>query len=191
MCEGSKTECNYFGAIRIEKRIPSAAIAIMPSEYGTEPLQIVEYAEDHFRENNAFDRIYAVFDRDDHLTYANALTKAASLDKKLKNDFGKKIPFTAIPSVPNFELWVLLHFRDIHQFLPREDVYAALKGPDVYPGYAKNSKTVFAELKDRLDQATARALYLRQHFSPHPGNEPYTDADELTQALHSIAGLRR
>lgn len=91
VCEGEKTEVNYFEAIRKEKRLPSADIVIVRSDYGTSPQQIVEYAEDFFHhKNKVYDRIYVVFDRDDHQSYNNALTSAAARDKKLKNDNGSK-----------------------------------------------------------------------------------------------------
>jgi hypothetical protein len=144
VCEGAKTEVNYFVAMRRELRIPGADIQIVHSPLGTEPIQIVESAEQLFRASKAFDRVFAVFDRDDHLTYNNALAKAAALDGKLKNDNDKAVPFMAIPSVPNFEFWILLHFKNVLAFMPREDVYAELKKAPHYPAYAKNSLTVYA-----------------------------------------------
>lgn len=162
VCEGAKTEVNYFLAMRREHRIPSADIEIVHSEYGTEPIQIVEYAEARFKETKAFDRVYAVFDRDDHLTYHNALMKAEALDGKLKNDDDKKVPFKAVPSVPNFEFWILLHFRDVLAFMPRQEVYQVLHQPGHYPTYAKNSLTVYADTKARIPAATQRAEHLRE-----------------------------
>ena len=44
-------------------------------------------------------------------------------------------------SVPNFELWVLLHFRDFLAPFHRNEEYASLRRPQHYPAYAKNSKT--------------------------------------------------
>lgn len=85
VCEGEKTEVNYFEAIRKEKRLPTADIEIVPSDYGTAPQQIVDYAVDFFlKKNKIYDRIYVVFDRDDHATYFNALASAASKDNQLK-----------------------------------------------------------------------------------------------------------
>ncbi|MCO5734421.1 RloB family protein [Rhizobium sp. SSA_523] len=187
VCEGAKTEVNYFTAIRREKRLPNADIAIVPSDYGTAPLQIVEYAIDRFEETRAFDRVYVVFDRDDHASYHNALAKAEATDQALKNDLQAKVLFKAIPSVPNFELWVLLHFRDVLAPIHRDTVYAELKKPAAYPGYAKNSLTVFRDTNDRIPEATARAESLRARFTPHDGNEPYTDIDVLTGELLKIA----
>lgn len=187
VCEGAKTEVNYFTAIRREKRLPNADIAIVPSDYGTAPLQIVEYAIDRFEQSKAFDRVYVVFDRDDHGSYHNALAKADATDGTLKNDLKAKIPFKAIPSVPNFELWVLLHFRDVLAPIHRDEVYAELKKQTAYPSYAKNSQTVFQDTKERIPEATARAESLRGRFTPHSGSDPYTDVDVLTGELLKIA----
>lgn len=188
MCEGEKTEVNYFDAIRREKRLPNADIQVVPSNYGTSPLDIVQYAIDRFNDSKAFDRVYVVFDRDDHASYHNALTKAAATDKKLKNDEGKAVPFTAISSVPNFELWLLLHFRDVLAPIHRNEVYAALRLPAHYPTYAKNSTTVYADTKDRIPAATTRAEHLRTLSNAYSGTDPYTDVDVLTGELMKIAG---
>ncbi|WP_245472412.1 RloB family protein [Rhizobium jaguaris] len=187
VCEGEKTEVNYFEAIRREKRLPNADIKIVPSDYGTAPLRIVEYAIDQFKESKAFDRVYVVFDRDDHDSYHNAFSKAEATNKKLKNDEGTAVPFKAIPSVPNFELWILLHFRDVLAPIHRNEVYAELRKHACYPTYAKNSKTVYQDTKDRLPAANSRAAVLRDRFDKNNGNDPYTDADVVTAELLKIA----
>jgi hypothetical protein len=188
VCEGEKTEVNYFRAIRRELRIPSADIDVVHSEVGTEPLQVVNSAEGRFLRSRAFDRVFAVFDRDDHLTYKNALASAAALDGKLKNDEGKNVPFLAIPSVPNFEFWILLHFKNVVAFMPRLDVYAELKKAANYPTYEKSSLTVYADTKDRIPDATQRAVHLREQYSAYAGTDPYTDADILTGMMTGLAG---
>lgn len=188
VCEGEKTEVNYFKAIRREKRLPNADIEIVPSDYGTSPLNIVEYAIDRFNNSKAFDRVYVVFDRDDHASYHNALAKAEAANKKLKNDENIAIPFMAVPSVPNFELWILLHFRDVLAPIHRTEVYAALRHADFYPAYAKNIQTVYQDTKDRLPAANDRATVLRGRFDKYDGNDPYTDVDVLTSELLKIAG---
>ena len=75
--EGSKTEPLYFEEIRIDQRIPAANIAVSPGDWGTEPIQVVQYARQLFEQGDkqkgieprAFEQVYAVFDRDDHRTY--------------------------------------------------------------------------------------------------------------------------
>ena len=83
--EGSKTEPLYFDEIRIEMRLPAANIAVSPGDLGTEPIRVVQYARQLFEQGDklkgieprAFEQVYAVFDRDDHHTYFDALKLAA------------------------------------------------------------------------------------------------------------------
>ena len=119
--EGSKTEPLYFKEIRTEYRLHTANVEVRPSELGTAPIQVVQYAQDLFEKGDihkaiqprAFEQVYAVFDRDDHDSYFQALRLAESLHGKLRNDAKQTITFKAMASVPSFELWLLLHFEDI------------------------------------------------------------------------------
>ncbi len=128
--EGSKTEPNYFGEIRSFYRLHGTNVQVHPSEFGTQPLQVVPYARGLFMngdrkkqiQRRAFERVYAVFDRDDHTTYHNALTFANSLDDNLRNDLHQPVAFKAVASVPSFELWLLLHFEDVQSSLHRDEV---------------------------------------------------------------------
>ena len=133
--EGSKTEPNYFREIRSAYRLHTASVEVQPSDFGTAPIQVVKYAQALFEngdrhkniQQRAFERVYAVFDRDDHVSYFDALNLAASLNGKLKNDIKQTVVFRAIASVPSFELWLLLHFEDIQTPLHRDDVMRRLK----------------------------------------------------------------
>lgn len=188
VCEGEKTERNYFGAIRRERRLSGARVQILPSDYGTDPLNVVDYARDYFlAEDRAFDEVYALFDRDDHLTYYNALTRAAALNNSYKNDAGVRVPFLAVPSVPNFELWLLLHFRNVLAPIHRNEVYAELKKAAAYPSYKKNSLTAYDDTKAHIEVATQRAENLRKTNTPVNGTDTYTDVDVLANKLLSIA----
>jgi hypothetical protein len=51
--EGSKTEPLYFGEIRQHFRLQTATVQVRPSEFGTQPLQVVEYAEQLFLKGDA------------------------------------------------------------------------------------------------------------------------------------------
>ncbi|WP_210239400.1 MULTISPECIES: RloB family protein [unclassified Mesorhizobium] len=187
VCEGEKTETNYFTAIRQERRLSSARVRILPSDFGTDPLNVVNYAVDQFlKEGKTFDQVYAVFDRDDHHNFHNALNRAAALDKAYRNDAGVLVPFMAVPSVPNFELWILLHFRDVLASIHRTEVYAELRKPGVYPAYAKNIATAYEDTKARIADATTRAVLLRGLFAPPNGSDPYTDVDVLAGTILAI-----
>ena len=188
VCEGSKTEPLYFNDIRQQNRVPTAHVTVMPSGYGTEPAQVVDFARDTFDETRAYEWVFAVFDRDAHRTYHDALQKAQGLDVKLKNDEKKKVRFIAVPSVPCFELWLLLHFIDIHAHLERDEAFQRLRGH--IPAYAKGATGVYAATEAALPRATSRAQQLQQRFQPHTGTDPYTNVDLVVTLLQGIRAAR-
>ena len=186
--EGTKTEPNYFEAIRTQVRAASAHIAVVPSASGTEPAQVVDFAHDLFlRKDRGFEWIFAVFDRDDHSTYANALLRARQLDNTLRSDEKRVVRFLAVPSVPCFELWLLIHFEDVWAPRHRDEVLTRLKR--FLPGYHKGSADTYEKTESRLDGAISRAKQLRQRYEPDKGTDPYTNVDEVVERLRSIKGL--
>jgi RloB-like protein len=108
VCEGEKTEPNYFEEIRQKARLSNAHIQAIRSELGTDPANVVRAAEkSFFDKHRGFERVYAVFDRDDHINYETAIQMAAAKNGKLRNDEKRAVIFEAIVSVPCFELWLL------------------------------------------------------------------------------------
>ncbi len=174
-------------------RLNTASVQVHHSESGTAPIQVVEYAEDLFKNGHphnkkikkkAFEQVYAVFDRDEHQRYADALRKAESLDGKLRNDLRSPLKFRAIASVPCFELWLLLHFEAISAPMHRSDVLQRLK--QHLPKYEKGAGSTFEHTRKNLDAAIdrARGLSREARFSDEG---PYTDVHELVEVL---IGLR-
>jgi hypothetical protein len=190
--EGSKTEPLYLGELRADYRLPTANVQVHPGRFGTTPLQVVEYAEHLFVigdetkdiQPRAFEQIYAVFDRDDHDTYHNALAKAAALDGKLRNDLKQPVRFTAIASVPCFELWLLLHFEDVLAPLHRTEVYQRLRS--YLPDYNKGQHGHYANTKARLADAMQRAEHLALLTNAYDGVAPYTDLHRLVHLLTTL-----
>ncbi|WP_300171752.1 RloB family protein [uncultured Nitrosomonas sp.] len=190
--EGSKTEPNYFREIRAAYRLHTANVEVRSSELGTAPIQVVQYAQEPFEngdrhksiQRRAFEQIYAVFDRDDHGSYHDALTRAEQLNGKLRNDTRQSVAFQAIASVPGFELWLLLHYEDVQAPLHRDEVMRRLKRH--IPGYVKGSSNAFAITSEHLAVATARAKRLAQRFSAHTDPEPFTAIVDLVQRLTTL-----
>jgi hypothetical protein len=187
VCEGKKTEPNYFKVIRKEARIPTAYVCVLPSQFGTQPSQVVKFAVSKFEETKGFEKIFAVFDRDDHTTYVDAIAHAESLDGKLKNDENKQVIFRAIVSVPSFELWLLLHYADIQSFHHRDVVLHHLR--EHITNYEKGKDGLYTLTQGMLTIATRRAERLRTRFSRLPGEEAYTDVDELVGILRSLTRM--
>jgi hypothetical protein len=187
--EGSKTEPLYFKEIKNAHRLQTANVEVHPSALGTEPIQVVRYAKQLFAAGDphkrvrprAFEKVFAIFDRDDHQSYFDALKLAGSLDGKLRNDLKQPVEFKAIASVPCFELWLLLHYEDTRHPLHRDEVLTRLKLH--IPGYAKGAGGSFATTKACLDIASQRALKLAALSTAFDDTEPSTDIVELVALL--------
>ena len=134
----------------------------------------------------AFEKVYALIYRDDHDSYHEALTLAASLDGKLRNDAKQPVAFQAIASVPSFELWLLLHFEDIQAPLYRNEVMSRLKLH--IPGYDKGASNSFAITGVHLSIATLRAERLSARFTAHTDPELFTAVVELVKLLTTLRG---
>ncbi len=191
--EGSKTEPKYFEEIRKTLRLQTANIRVMPSNYGTSPNQVVNFAKDLFIYGNkhlkirprSFEKVYAIFDRDDHDRYHEGLTLAESYNtQKLRNDQRQPIEFKAIASVPNFELWLLLHFEDRHSPMHRDEVIDRLKSH--LHNYEKGQDGHYQNTKEHFQRAKARAEVLATQTTAWDGNELYTDIHLLVEVLISL-----
>lgn len=190
--EGSKTEPHYFTEIRAAYRLHTANVAVHPSELGTAPIQVVQYARELFEYGNrqkniqprAFKQVYAVFDRDDHESYFDALRLAKSLDGKLRNDARQSIRFETIASVPCFELWLLLHYEDIQAPLHRDEVMRRIR--QHLPIYEKGLASAFTATREHLPIATRRAEALATRFNAHTAPAPYTAMAALVTLLTTL-----
>ena len=190
--EGSKTEPLYLEEIRTAHQLHTANVAVQPGQLGSAPIQVVRYAHKLFEEGDlrkgirpkSFDQVYAVFDRDDHASYFDALNLAQSLDGKLRNDDRQAVGFKAIASIPSFELWLLLHYEDIQAPIHRDEVMARLK--QHIPGYEKGAGGAFFTTRDRLATATQRAQALAEKFNAYTDPESYTALHELVTLLTTL-----
>lgn len=190
--EGLKTEPNYFGEIRAVYRLHTANVVVQHSHLGTEPIQVVKSAQalfvngDTYKniQKRAFEKVYAVFDRDDHKTYFQALRLAESLNGKLKNDIKQPIVFQAVASVPSFELWLLLHYEDIQAPLHRNEVLVRLR--QHIPNYEKGFGSAFAITSEHMAIATQRAKRLAERFTADTAPEPFTAIAGLVALLTTL-----
>lgn len=155
-------------------------------------MQVVNYALQLFEKGDlhkgirpkSFDQVYAVFDRDEHHSYFNALGLAKSLDGKLRNEDRQPVTFKAIASVPNFELWLLLHYEDIQASINRAEVMDRLK--ENIPGYDKGAKGTYSTTRERLETAILRAQALSARFNAYSDPEPFTGVHELVLLLTTL-----
>jgi len=191
--EGSKTEPNYVQEILSYYRIPSASYCILPSQYGTSPKQVVEFAFDTFSYGDArqriapldFERVYVIFDRDEHKSYNEALKLIEDINgEPCINKDGKVIIFNAIVSVPNFEMWLLLHFKLVHGPVSRQEVIRDLK--KYLKDYAKGKAGYFDVTRHLLPIAYKNAKILSKTNNASAGDMPYTNMGDLVEYLINI-----
>ncbi len=190
VCEGEETEPNYLEEIRQEYRIPTAHWAVLPSDYGTGPEKVVTYAEAKARRDGSWDEVYCIFDRDDHAYYREAIGAARALDGKLRTKApAAPIRFAAIPSVPCFELWFLLHYEAVTREEHRDAITRRLKA--WIPDYEKHLDNIFARTREWLAAAYVHAADERRRASVSGNDNPSTDVDLLVRRLIEIGDMKR
>jgi hypothetical protein len=183
VCEGEKTEPEYFEGLKKACRLSSANITIVPGD-GNDPVSIVKHALAEYRKGG-YDRVFCVFDRDGHANYHEALDRAASSPP------GKKGRLEAVTSVPCFEIWVLLHFAySTASFMKTGNKSACdnvINKVLVHlPEYQKAMLGVFAKLQPHTDRAAIHADRLARHNRDTGSDNPATGVHELVKYLREL-----
>ena len=186
VCEGEKTEPYYFEDLKDHYRLNSADI-VVTGECGSDPLTVFEHAKRRYLEDknasDPFDRVYCVFDKDNHAGYDQALRKIQQATPRGT--------FVAIHSVPCFEYWLLLHFVfSTRPYIAQPDNSAGrqllteLQGHLL--GYHKGSSDVFGELLDRLDTAKQNAARGLEQMQAAGTDNPSTRVHLMVEYLQRI-----
>jgi hypothetical protein len=183
-CEGTKTEPNYFKAARSAYRLSSVNIYIREPP-GSDPSSIVNFAIEELRHDADYDRVYCVFDRDQHANFDEAMRRAE------QSEFAKAERLFVIPSVPCFELWVLLHYRYTTSSYTEAGGQSACERVirdlrQHLENYDKGHKTIFTELEALLDQALMNADRLEKHNKDTRSINPATRMHHLMKYLKEM-----
>lgn len=189
VCEGEKTERGYFEDFRGHFRLSSANVEIAKNDLGSSPISVVECAVELYRRDRGYDRVYCVFDRDRHPRYDEAL---ARIDNERRRKRGS-IPIHAVPSIPCFEFWILLHFEyTTRQFEVVEGSICdeLIRYLRTYlPDYRK-AGSVFDRLVGNLDTATTNAKRVMVFHETSGTDNPSTRIHELVEHLRSLNSER-
>ncbi|XOF35037.1 MAG: RloB family protein [Candidatus Electrothrix sp. YB6] len=81
VCEGKKTEPDYFKALIDDLQLNTANIRIAENTAGSSPRNVVDLALHEYKKDKKagresgeqYDRVYCVFDKDQHVTYLEAI----------------------------------------------------------------------------------------------------------------------
>ena len=180
MCEGEKTEPNYFRRFPVDTNV----IKLDIKGEGKNTKSLVEKAIElkNDTEFDEKDRFWCVFDRDknpknpnDSQNFNSAITLARNngIDVAYSNDA--------------FELWYLLHFNYYHTQISRKD-YPDMLTDVLGHKYQKNSETIYEKLKDKQENAIKNAKRLLQEYKPpNPETDnPSTTVHLLVEELNSF-----
>lgn len=180
VCEGEKTEPNYFKALREDKKLKTTEVKVIGEECGSHPRDVVDFAVKEKRRQERkgipYNQVWCVFDRDEHSKIHEAFDRAKA--------HGIEIAF----SNPCFELWFLLHFINYSSaHIERDEVDRQLRNSHI-PGY-EVSMQVYDLLIELQQNAIRNAERLRiHHESVNPGEypNPYTSVDRLVAFLNYL-----
>ena len=192
VCEGGKTEPIYFTEMRMSLGLRNANIKICGQECGSSPLNVVDFALKTYRKEKSFsyDRVYCVFDRDQHSQYH------AALDKIKRARLKKGGQIFAITSNPCFEYWLLLHYEYTTRCFVAtqkkslcEQVISELTKHFI--NYEKGQNNIFAQTRFRVESAIKNAKLLKQYHHTSGTNSPATNIHELVEYLHELSDTQR
>ncbi|MCK5200938.1 MAG: RloB domain-containing protein [Spirochaetales bacterium] len=178
VCEGTKTEPNYFEAFK--KDLPRGLVEVDVHGVGANTLTIVQEAKKTFqksaRGSNPYDEVWVVFDRDSFPAdnFDNAIHSAKA------NNFG------CAWSNEAFELWYLLHFEYRNTGMVRTE-YKNCLGRYIGEEYKKNDPGMYEKLKEFQNIAIQHAERLMNQYPSVPPSlsNPGTQVHLLVIELNS------
>jgi hypothetical protein len=168
VCEGEKTEKNYFEAFR------APGLVVQVEGVGRDPTAVVKHAL-YLQKQDTYDQVWCIFDRDNipAETFTDALR------------YAQRQNINVAYSNTAFELWFLLHFKECTAPEPAH-TYPALLSQQLGKRYDKSDPTHYQTLRPYQDQAIKRAeKLLAQYNPPNPTEDnPSTTIHLLVQALN-------
>ncbi len=186
VCEGAKTEPNYFeGCIQFYKL--NTANVEVDGTSGSSPKSVYERAVElrkvEIKKGDPYDRVYCVFDKDTHVTYNETVERICK--------FKPRGIFYAAVSVPCFEYWLLLHFRyTAKPYAARgnssvgDAVLKELK--KVMPKYKKNDNNIFKSLSSKIETAKTNAAKSLKDAKNNGTDNPSTNIHHLIDYLQKL-----
>ena len=183
VCEGEKTEPNYFKAFA--KNLPPHIIDVVILGEGKNTLSLVEVAlkerDKYAASDYSFDHVWIVFDKDSFQAdnFDNAILKAQAAE------------VNCAWSNEAFELWFILHFEYRDTGMSRDEYKEKLS--DILGGpYKKNSENMYLILSEQGNQtqaiAWARTLFNNffERKIPPSRSNPCTTVYLLVEKLNEF-----
>lgn len=189
VCEGGKTEPQYFTELKDHYEISTANIRIS-GDCDPDPMSVVRHGQALYREESRkpepFDKVFCVFDRDN---YGEKFYEAIRFIESLK----PKDVFKAVTSIPCFEVWFILHFgyySTAFETVGKKTcgMRTVEKLEEFWPDYKKGAQGTFEHLLNDIETAKAMSLKLAKESARQNSTNPLTDVHELVAYLQKVKG---
>lgn len=169
VCEGEKTEPNYFRKFRV----PSLVIDVFGEGYNTDSLVKITIKK---KKEDSYDEVWCVFDRDSFpaQNFNNALILAQNNN------------ISVAYSNEAFELWYILHFY-YHDSATSRKEYEKILTQRLGFEYKKNNPDLYDYLLSRQSDAIRNAEKLLNNYYPNHSplkDNPCTTVHLLVQKLN-------
>ena len=148
VCEGKQTEPNYFNGLKrkINEKYGNKVDVLIPNieikGIGMNTVSLVKYTEQKVNHaNKVYGQVWVVFDKDDY--------QDDQFDLAIDN-----CKYNVAWSNPNFELWLLAHFKRIDRYISKDDILKEIDREFQKNGLGKYIKN------DKIDSAIKNCEYM-------------------------------
>ena len=188
VCEGKKTEPNYFSGLKrkINEKYGNKVDVLIPNidvkGTGMNTTSLVKYTQKTVNHaNKVYGQVWVVFDKDDYS------------DEQF-NSAIDNCNYNVAWFNPNFELWLLAHFKKVNRYVSKDDVLQEL-GKEFQKNelgeYSKNDVNIFDKVtsKGKLHTAIKNCEYMEevnkdgQASQRNPMTKVYKIVDGLKEYL--------
>ena len=188
VCEGKKTEPNYFNGLKrkINEKYGNKVDVLIPNidvkGTGMNTTSLVKYTQKTVNHaNKVYGQVWVVFDKDDY--------NDEQFDSAIDN-----CNYNVDWSNPNFELWLLAHFKKVNRYVSKDGVLQELSKEFQRNGlgeYAKNDVNIFDKVisEGKLHTAIKNCEYMEelnkdgQASQRNPMTKVYKIVDGLKEYL--------
>ena len=185
VCEGKQTEPNYFNGLKkkINEKYGNKVDVLIPSievkGTGKNTTDLVNYTDKFVNySNKRYGQVWVVFDKDDY--------SDEQFDKAIKT-----CDYNVAWSNPNFELWLLSHFKKVSRYISKDNVLQELsrefQKKDL-GDYTKNDTNIFEKVtsEERLHTAIKNCEYMEELNK----DEQASQRNPMTKVYKIIDGLK-
>jgi hypothetical protein len=178
VCEGEKTEPNYFNGFKNELRT-IAFLKIIPA--GKVSLSLVREAKRLKEDDGEYDEVWCVFDRD----FKSENNNQQNFNEAI--ELAKRYKINLAVSNDAFELWFLLHYEYYSSTTHRSNLPTMLCDKKrLGAKYKKNSANMYEKLKEKQPEAIKNAKKLWDQCNDDYNTNLSTTVFQLVEKLKSL-----